>query len=140
MQFIFLSKDFYNDFKGFTEIEQKPTRPYIQIVIKVNGTLFAIPMRSNINHKNAFFTDKKNKCGVDFSKAVVITDNKYIDLSRSPYIRPNEFKALQGKDFEIEKGMLKYINLYKKALKSPDIARNKLLLKYSTLQYFENYL
>lgn len=38
-------------------------------------------------------------CGVDFSKAVVITDDKYIDMLTEPHIRENEFNALRGKDY-----------------------------------------
>ena len=140
MKYIFLTQQFYIDYKNCTEIEQKQDRPYVQVYVKVNSIDFAIPMRSDIKHSYAFWTDKPNRCGVDYSKAVVIEDKKYIDTTRKPYIRPNEFKALIGKSFNIEQGLLNYIEEYKKAKLNQNIYRNKLLCQYSTLQYFEKYI
>ena len=138
MKFSFLSEAFYNEHIDHTEIEQKHDRPYVQVIIKVSSVFIAVPMRSNINHKHAFFTNKEERCGVDFSKAVVITDEiSQLDWNRTPYLRPDEFKALQGKEYELEKGMLKYIRTYQKASLRRDVKRNDLLCRFSTLQYFE---
>lgn len=141
LKFIFLSDKFYRDHAGCSEIEQKKNRPYIQVEVVVDGVLFGVPLRSNIKHPHVLWTDKANQCGVDFSKAVVISDRaNYIDTSATPYIRPNEFQALKGKEFIIEQRLRKYISDYKKAKLRPDLERNRLLLKYSTLQYFEDYI
>ena len=43
----------------------------------------------------------------------------------------------QGKEYELEKGMLKYIRTYQKASLRRDVKRNDLLCRFSTLQYFE---
>ena len=100
--------------------------------------MFCIPLRSNINHPNVFWTDKASKCGLDFSKTVVIIDShKYIDHTRKPVIRQNEFDALRGKEYIIETNLKKYIEKYKSAKKAQHIPRNRLLVKCSTLQYFE---
>ena len=139
LDFSFLTNKFYEDYKQCSEIEQKPTRPYIRVTIEVDGNLFAIPLRSNINHPHVLWTDKENKCGVDFSKAVIITNtSEYIDTSRKPHIRQNEFDSLRGKDHQIKEKMKHYIEQYKKAKTRPDIPRNKKLLQCSTLQYFES--
>ena len=92
-RFVFLSNEFYKDYPHdlFPEIEQKTQRPYIQLMTTINGVQYAIPLRSNINHPHVFWTDKNNHCGIDFSKAVIITDEKYIDTTVTPYIRQNEF-------------------------------------------------
>ena len=136
-QFAFLTPDFYKDHNQCNEIEQKPERPHLRMLMKINGLTFAIPFRSNIAHPNAFLTDPANKCGLDFSKAVIIDDPaKYIDSSSTPHIRQNEFNAMRGKERVIEAGMLRYIRAYEKARKRPDVPRNATLLKYSTLQYF----
>ncbi len=141
-RFVFLSEDFYQRYplSQYPEIEQKKTRPYIQVYIEINGIKFAIPLRSDIHHPHVLWTDKRNHCGVDFSKAVVITDEKYIDKTCEPHLRQNEFDALRGKDFKIKQKMLKYIDKYKRAKMEPEKSVNKVLLKYSTLQYFEEYL
>lgn len=141
-RFVFLSEDFYQKYPSiqYPEIEKKETRPYIQVYMEINGIKFAIPLRSDIHHPHVLWTDKQNHCGVDFSKAVVITDEKYIDAIREPHLRQNEFDALRGKDFKIKQKMRKYIEKYKRAKMEPNRQINQILLKYSTLQYFEEYL
>ena len=136
-----MSDYFYEVFPHdiYPEIEQKKQRPYIQVVTLINDVRFAIPLRSNINHPHVLWTDKKNKCGLDFSKAVVIVEDKYIDLSKKPYIRVNEFNSLRGKDYRIKQKMIKYIEKYKEAKgKNDDL--NRSLVDKSTLQYFEQYI
>ena len=141
LTFSFLTREFYRDYSKCKEIEQKIARPYIQVEIIVNGILFAVPLRSHINHPHVLWTDKENHCGVDFSKAVVITDpERYINRLVKPHIRSNEFDALRGKEYIIKKKLEKYISEYKKAKEHLEIPRNKVLVKYSTLQYFEDYL
>ena len=141
LEFVFLAEEFFQDYSGCPEIERKTNRPYIRIEIEVDGILWAIPMRSNINHPNVLWTDKKNRCGVDFSKAVVVADSmRYINRDMKPHIRQNEFDALRGKEFQVKEGLRKYIAKYKKAKREPKIPRNKILLECSTLQYFEEYI
>lgn len=140
-QFLFLTSDFYADYANCTEIEQKPDRPHVRVLVHVSNLDFAVPMRSHINHPHAFLTDKANSCGLDYTKAVVIVDPiRYIDNTTRPHIRQQEFDYLRGKEYIIERGMLKYMQTYKKALQRPNIPRNATLLKYSTLQYFHKYI
>ena len=141
-RFIFLSDEFYLNYQNtkYPEIEKKKNRPYVQICIEIDGVQYAVPLRSDIHHPHVFWTDKANHCGVDFSKAVVISDEKYIDLVNDPHLRQNEFNALRGKDYKISQKMEKYIEKYKEARKDQSKPINKILCQYSTLQYFEEYL
>ena len=138
-RFIFLSNDFYNAYPTaqYPEIEQKHNRPYIQIYMEIDGIRYAIPLRSDIHHPHVLWTDKTNHCGIDFSKAVVITKEEYIDTTTIPHLRQNEFDALRGKDYKIKTKMQKYIADYKSAKKDLSKPINQNLVKYSTLQYFE---
>ena len=138
-RFVFLSKKFYNTYptSQYPEMEQKQNRPYIQVYVEIDGVQYAILLRSDIYHPHVFWTDKENHCGVDFSKAVVVTDESYIDFSTEPHLRQNEFNALRGKDFKIKSKMENYIADYKKAMKDLSNPINQTLVKYSTLQYFE---
>ncbi len=139
--FVFLTPQFFMDYSHCPEIEQKTDRPYVRVVLNINGVDFAIPMRSNIKHPHAFFTIKTQGYGLDFSKAVaIINPALYIDQSRKPYIRQDEFDALRGKEYLVSIRFKKYIQNYKSALSKPHIPRNALLLKYSTLQYFHEYI
>ncbi len=58
-------------------------RGYGVVVIEINSLKFAIPLRSNIKHKASYITSKDrrpgfNGQGLDFSKALLITDERYI--------------------------------------------------------------
>ena len=138
-RFIFLSSDFYNDYPSikYPEMEQKTNRPYIQVYVEIDGVQYAIPLRSDINHPHVLWTDKENHCGIDFSKAVVISEERYIDATKNPHLRQNEFDALRGKDYKIKTKMQKYIEKYKKARQDLSKPINQKLVRYSTLQYFE---
>lgn len=140
MKFVFLTEEFYRIHSEHAEIEKKLNRPYIQLCIEVNGYVFAIPLRSNINHEHAFWTNKERKCGVDFSKAVVVTEDSHINNLDNPYIRPEEFKVLKGQEYLIEKKFKSYIKKYLKAKQKVEQSHNKILCQYSTLQYFEEFI
>lgn len=110
------------------------------VCVQIGGVLFAVPMRSHIKHKYALWTDKENHCGVDFSKAVVILKESYIEQGIVPHIRQAEFDSLRGKDMLIVQRMKQYISIYRKAKKRLDVPRNRTICEYSTLQYFEDYI
>ena len=139
--FVFLTDQFYEDYLSCAEIKQKRDRPHVRMLIRAEGLDFAIPMRSHIRHPNAYITNAKDSCGIDYSKAVVITDHaRYIDTVKQPHIRQDEFDALRGKEYIVEQGMIRYLKQYRKALTKPDVPRNAMILKYSTLQYFHQYI
>lgn len=138
-RFIFLAEKFYQQYPAeqYPELEQKRDRPYIQIWVTIDGVNFAIPLRSSIHHPFVFWTDEEQHCGVDFSKAVVLPDESYINESITPHLRDNEFAALYNKDYMIERQMRRYIQKYKRAKANLQKPFNRKLVSFSTLQYFE---
>ena len=140
---IFLTDAFYKAYPNskYSEIEQKADRPYVRVQIEVNGVLWGIPLRSHISHKYVIWTDEENGCGLDLTKAVVITKPaKYIS-NVTPHIRNNEFKVLkQLSEYNVIQKFRKYIRDYKKAKKALRVKRNRDMVSYSTLQYFEKYI
>ncbi len=138
-RFIFLSALFYAKYPAsrFPELMQKRERPYVQVYTVVDGVQFAITLRSDIHHPHVLWTDKANRCGLDFSKAVVVSGEEDIDQEREPRIRQHEFDALRGKDYRIKKKMSQYLADYKQARANLENPRSAQLVKYSSLQYFE---
>lgn len=100
---VFLTNSFYQDHPNppFKEMEQKQNRPYIVFLVEIEGHTWATPFRSHIRHRHAFFTDAKNKCGIDYSKAVVVDKPEYIDQQVRPHLRQNEYEALRGNEFAV---------------------------------------
>ena len=135
MKFIYLSKAFYQKYSNCTEILIKENRPYACLRVNVQGKDFAIPFRHNIQHKYAFHT--VGNCGLDYTKAVPITDDAHID-DATPRIDSAEYQAVKGKEHIIEKEMARYIELYKKAKLQANTPFYQNIIKYSALQYFES--
>ena len=125
MKFIFLTKDYFNRHPSseFPEMLRKSNRPYVQITIPCNHQLWAIPLRSYINHEFAFWSNKKE-----------------LDTTHSPIIRRHEFNALKGKDYRVMQRFKHFIKKFDYAKLHPTLPDSKVLLKYSTLQYFEKEL
>ncbi len=142
MKYTFLSEEFYAKYPSdqYTQMEQKKSRPYAHVKLDINGILFAIPLRSNISHPYAFFTNKRKKCGVDYSKAVAVLKDSYIDNEQKVFLRQDEFNKLKGKDYRIKQQFQNYIELYKRAKNDESVKHRKEILEFSTLQYFEEYI
>ena len=81
--------------------------------------------------------------GLDYTKAVVITREDYIDTTRYPEIEHKEFNYIKFKECEIKIAFTKFIQDYKKDVirhaKNPSIPENT-RFKYCTLQYFKKEL
>lgn len=142
MEFRHLSDKFYKDYPAekYPELMTKENRPYTQVITEINGLKFAVPLRSDISHpKNILWTDKRAKHGLDFTKAIVIMNDEYID-ERRVHIRQNEHNHLLGKEYRVKEKMEKCVSDYLEAKKDLSIEHNKEYCSYSALQYFEEYL
>lgn len=142
MKFNFLKKEFFEEYKNCNEMEKKENRPYAcTTLVNCLGITFAVPLRSHIKHEYAVFTDKGKTKGLDLSKAVVINDmTRFVDTTTTVYISDEEYKTLLGKEKFLSNKLETYIKKYKKALKKPELSKNKNLIEHSTLQYFHKEL
>ena len=142
MEFRYLSSKFYADYPSnkYPELMHKEKRPYTQTIVALGNLKFAVPLRSNIPHDgNVLWTNKSCRCGLDFTKAVLILDEDYIGDTQVQ-IRQDEYKKLLGKEHIVQQKMAKCIEDYKKAKKNIHKAHNRQYCSYSTLQYFEEYI
>lgn len=142
MKFKHLSDKFFEDYppEKYPEMMTKENRPYTQVITDVNGLKFAIPLRSDISHgADVLWTNKSLKHGLDFTKAVLILDDNYLSNERV-FIRDNEHRHLLGKEQRVKEKMNKCIENYKKAKANIDKKHNAEYCRFSTLQYFEDYI
>lgn len=141
LKYRFLSDEFYNDYADCPEIEHKRARPYAVALVHYNGFDFAIPFRSHIKHKNAYFTTPEKDKGLDYTKAVPLLKSCYIDDTCFPTaIDKDERAALFGKAELVERELVDYIERYKKANSKKHIRANQMFCQFSCLQYFHNEL
>ena len=141
MKYIYLNQSFYTRYQEheYKEILTKAERPFVQVVLSINQQLWAVPLRSHIPHNYAILTDTNKRSGLDLTKAVPISKED-IAYNQTPWIRQHDFDALKGKDWLIEKELIRFIKKYLKAKENPHIKRHQFILRYSTLQYFEDKL
>lgn len=137
MRLVILSDNFYADHANCVEILQKRDRPYACLAMTIDGVQFAIPFRHHIAHPYAFIT--YGTCGLDFTKAVVICSTEDIS-GDSPTVDRKEWDIVRRFENKIFYGFRSYIRQYRRAKSHPDNPRSEAILKYSTLQYFEEYL
>lgn len=142
----YLSNDFFNTMctPERSEIENKPERPYVVLLVNISGNTFAIPFRTNLPHNNGYKfrkTGRPTKCssGIDFSKAVIVNDKSYI--GNTAFVDKEEFRELSNKSNFIIKKFETYVNNYIKVANGTTTDKytvNK--YQYSTLRYFHDEL
>lgn len=140
-----LSEAFYEDYPHdeYPEMEFKIGRPYVVLLVEINRVTFAIPLRTNVRHSSCYkfrTSDRKTASvtGIDFSKAVVISKDHYLDVEAS--INDKEYLELQEKAFYIVSKFKRYVDgyiEYKKHGGNEFIAKR---YQFSTLQYFDDLL
>ena len=144
MKFHRLSAVFYEQFSLHEEILTNENRPYYVLILELDNLTYAIPLRSNITHSYSFIADSSanQKKGLDYSKAVVITNDQYIDSSPVT-IRQNEYNIYKQREYLIKKQFSSYVARYKKEVqrrhKNPALPVSLLYL-YSSLKHFHKEL
>ena len=145
-----LSNLFFKDYSesDCPELMRKPGRPYNCLMINSHsGYYVCIPFRSHINHSNSYmFTStersKKTSSGLDFSKIVIISDEKYFATTNAVVDQDEYNEAVANMDKIISKAE-KYINGYiehKKGTKVMHPREYDRKYKFSTLPYFNDVL
>lgn len=137
-----LTPEFYSDHHHLVEVMDKnrkngkledKERGYGVLLINIHNLQFALPLRSSMSHKDNFFTDiykeygRTYRKGLDYSKAVLISDAKYYS-DRSFKIPDEEFYKIVHSQDKIIKQFTRYVNRYIKAFQSQD---NNVLRNYS---------
>ena len=141
----YLSSLFYQKYKDCSEILSKgETRPYAILLIEVEKQKFAVPIRTHLHKtKDCYESNPKTNSGLDYTKAVVITRDDYIDSKKYPEIEHKEYNFIKFKEKEIKLAFRKFVSDYKKDFirhqKNQNIPKNP-RFQYCTLQYFKKEL
>lgn len=140
-----LSADFYNDYDSvsYPEIENKPDRPYMVLIIRINGNTFALPFRTNIRHSYCykFANSGRNTnsvTGIDFTKAVIVNQPNYIGVAAT--IDNREYVELSNKYHFIINKFTTYLTGYINFVKNGGDEFTAKKYRYCTLKYFHKEL
>ena len=140
-----LSASFYAKYpvSQYPEIESKPDRPYVVIVVMINDNRFALPLRTNIRHSYCYKFKRTGRTtssatGIDFTKAVIINDPSM--LGNAVTMDNIEYRELV-KDFYIIMGRFqKYINDYIVFCRDGGNEYTSKKFQFTTLKYFHREL
>ncbi len=120
----YLSEEFYKKSNSvdYPEIEKKKERPYMVMLIKIENNTFAIPFRTNVKHTACYrfrnsSRNTQTSTGLDYSKAVIINDNKY--LGNAATIDNKEYVELNSKFYFIIQQFNSYLSGYNLGKMSP---------------------
>ena len=128
MRFVLLNYSYFAEHPT-TEAMDKD-RPHAVVVVDVNRLRFAIPLRTQLTHKQGFKTI--NNAGLDYTKALLIFDDK--DISRDIKLKSvDEFKRINEHEHKIRAAFTKYVNRYVAARQTWDDNIIGTNYRYSTL-------
>ncbi len=152
MQLVKLDPTFYADHTHLVEALDNhggvwhvgKARGYGIVIISIRNLTFGIPLRSNIQHKAAYFTARNPSSekgppygkGLDFSKALLIPDLAYIptEIFKIP---TEEHRKLASKQKYINEIFEKYVDRYIGAVVGKDIhILNGNEYRHTTLQNY----
>lgn len=140
-----LSSDFYNTYTASNcpEIENKSDRPYMVMVVKIKGNIFALPFRTNIRHNYCYKFVNTNRqtdadTGIDFTKAVIVNNTNYIGDATT--IDNREYVELSNKYHFIINKFISYLNGYIKWAKDGGSIYTDKKYRFCTLKYFHSEL
>ena len=144
-QLKYLTKEFYDEYnsKQYPEIEHKPERPYMVFLVTVDNNTYAIPFRTNVKHKYCYkfknsSRDTKYSTGLDYSKAVIVNDARYVGQSAT--IDNKEYVELNNKYYFIIKQFKSYVQGYIRFVNCDANEFEARKYRFSTLQYFHKEL
>jgi len=133
MRFVLL--DFYY-FENHPTVEAlSKDRPHAVVTVQVENLQFALPLRTNLNHRFGFST--VDNCGVDYSKAVLIFNDS--DISRDIRLDDNnEFLKIKENERKIVRDFTKYVDGYVKARRNGNTLPHR--YRFSTLVNYDEAL
>ncbi|HHQ4628786.1 type III toxin-antitoxin system TenpIN family toxin [Aeromonas hydrophila] len=114
------------DRKSGTWMEGGKVRGHGIVQIAINGLIFAIPVRSNIDHDQCFILEVNRAnprikgMGLDYSKAMLIRDEKHVTSDVFVLTNKAAAKKLIGKQEHITKSFSKYVERYVAAVAKKD--------------------
>ena len=108
-----LTSSAYLSFSILPEVLHKEERGYGLLEVKYEGMIFAIPFRSNLNHKHGFKTIFRNNewCGLDYSKALIASPSDFQSIAFQPRDTAEYHKVKENKE-KIESQFGKYVIKY----------------------------
>jgi protein AbiQ len=141
-----LNPAFHQQFPDLKEILHDKRRGYGVVTITISNLTFGIPVRTNLRHNHSIVLDTviragfTYKRGLDFTKAVIITDSS-TQLGTTFHLDNKQLQKLHKNGYKIKKKFNTYVNRYVEAVKNNTI--NTLqgsAYKYSTLVNYHNEL
>lgn len=127
----------------YPEFEEKDNRPYVVFLMRIEDHTFALPFRTNMNHKYGYkfktsLKETNTGTGLDFTKAVIVDDSSLI--GNNAMVDKNEYIELSEKHYFIRNKFIKYLRNYEKYVNGELDEYQSKAYQYSTLKYYHKEL
>lgn len=135
-----LKKDSYRKLSDNRPEVLEKNRGYGIVSISIGSLIYAIPLRSNMNHNNGFKTIpiKRGKTliwnALDYSKALIVEQDD-IESTAFQLRTQEEFDKIQLNKEKIKSEFEKYVSSYLECVKNGTGTTDK-RFRFSTLKYF----
>lgn len=148
-QILKLSRQFFDAYPHdqYPELMEKENRPYNCLLVEMNTYFICVPFRTEMNHNNGYhFSGSQrsvhHKSGLDYSKAVIVTNDEYI--SNAPgIVDKDEYNECVQNMEKITNAVTAYVLDYIEHRKGEKLLHEREFhrrYQYSTLKYFEKEL
>lgn len=134
-----IKEDAYNRLsEGRNQVLTKD-RGYGVIYLPIGEMIFALPLRSNLNHPNGFKTVLVGKSwnGIDYSKALIVKSDD-LEIEAFKTRTDDEYQKIKNNKEKIKKEFFKYLEEYITSVSAGKPMHQK--FKFTTLQYFHEEL
>lgn len=145
-QIVALTSAFYANYPpaAYPEILTKAGRPYNCLLVETHYNFYiCLPFRTNIQHKYAYrfkhsLRSQKNKSGIDYSKMVIINDDRYISSGTCVIDQDEYRKAMQHLNIIVHDALCYLDNYIHYIHGTSSITAQEFQRRYgrSTLPYF----
>lgn len=149
----FIKEQFFIDNSHFVKMldpgnaTKQSHRTYLCLMVSLNGCHFYIPLRNNLGDEvraygrigHSIPSKSRPKAGLDFRYALIINDDKYIEVPSVRRIPSSQYDKITNDILVIESEFERYLSGFIKVAKKNRIDREP-LYRESSLVNFLDYL
>lgn len=150
----FIKKQYFIDNSHFVKMldpgntAKQSHRTYLCLLISLNGLPFYIPLRNNLGDEVRVYgrighsipSKGRPKAGLDFRYALIIDDNKYIEVPSARRIPSSQYDKIASDILTIESEFERYLSGFIKAAKKGRIDREPLYRESSLINFLDSLL
>jgi protein AbiQ len=150
----FIREIYFRENSNFIKIldsgntNKQSKRTHLCVMIEYNENHFYIPLRNNLGADVRKFgrighqvpSDKRKNAGLDYRYALIVNDDKYIEIQKDKKIPRVQYKLIEKEYDKIVEEFTVYVNGYIKAAKKNRHTKEPLYRESSLINFVDKLL